>query len=190
MSPNAGSKSTEYVRHTVAVPWCLARDDTLEQQPTLFLFQSLIAALCSNSSCLDKDSLTLRVGYESGSPTQMPVCVHCTSFAARLNKWINSHSGNIAWMDRAGQALGVPLMYPPPKRQKQNPNLNLPLTVNCYCHPLCYKAAEGVIKTSSLTADCHQQFTASPKQPYSHFLNGFNLPDYPIGLPNDSCVEW
>lgn len=121
MSPNARSKSTEYVRHTVAVPWCLARDDTLEQQPTLFLFQSLIAALCSNSSCLDKDSLTLRVGYESGSPTQMPVCVHCTSFAARLNKWINSHSGNIAWMDRAGQALGVPLMYPPPKDKNKTP---------------------------------------------------------------------
>uniref|UniRef100_A0A3P8TCJ1 Centrosomal protein 128 n=1 Tax=Amphiprion percula TaxID=161767 RepID=A0A3P8TCJ1_AMPPE len=45
-----------------------------EYRPTLFLFQSLIAPLCSNSSCLDKDSLTLRAIYESSSPTRMPMC--------------------------------------------------------------------------------------------------------------------
>lgn len=44
------------------------------KQPTLFLFQSLIALLCSNSSCLDKDILTLRAIYESSSPTRMPMC--------------------------------------------------------------------------------------------------------------------
>lgn len=65
----------------------------------------------------------------------------------------------------------------------------LPVTVNCCSHFLCYKAVKGAIKTSLLTADCHQQFATSPKQPYSHFLNGFNLPDYPVGLPNDSLVE-
>lgn len=42
--------------------------------PPLFLFQSLIALLCSNSSRLDKDSLTLRAIYESSSPTSVPVC--------------------------------------------------------------------------------------------------------------------
>lgn len=66
----------------------------------------------------------------------------------------------------------------------------LPVTVNCYNHVFfCFTPVKGPIKTSPLTTDCHQQFASSPKQSYIHFLNGFTLPDYPLGMPNESHVE-
>lgn len=69
-SPSAESKSAEYDAHTCRqMQFC-----TSQQQPTPFLFQSLIALLCSNTSGLDKDSLTLSAIYESNSPTPVPVC--------------------------------------------------------------------------------------------------------------------
>lgn len=67
------------------------------------------------------------------------------------------------------------------------------LTLSSHCSfpqsSSSYKGIKGPIKTSLLTSDCHQQFATAPKQPYPHFVNGFNLPDYPAGLPNDSHVE-
>lgn len=58
---------------------CISKESACppRQQPTLFLFQSLIAALCSNTSGLDKDSLTLRAIYVSRSPTSVPMRAPC-----------------------------------------------------------------------------------------------------------------
>lgn len=42
--------------------------------PHLCLFWSVIALLCSNTSGLDKDSLTLRAIYQSSTPTPVPMC--------------------------------------------------------------------------------------------------------------------
>lgn len=55
-----------------------------------------------------------------------------------------------------------------------------PVTVNRYSHHLCCKAVKGAIRTSLLTADCHQQFATSPKQSYSHFLNGLICQNTPL----------
>lgn len=55
---------------------CLTRACSPKQQPTLFLFQSLIALLCSNNSHLDKDSWLWEPFMCLALPHRCQ-CVHC-----------------------------------------------------------------------------------------------------------------